>query len=261
MATTIIVENELGIFLDVIAFDATPTEQHDSIAVVTEFPVEEGADVADHIRVLPKALSCEVFVSNEPLHPFTFLGPLLALRGAEQTVPLDLPQPFNPPALFRGLTLASPGAGIRTALAAIEGRLTKPAAFATVLKFDPPFDAVAVTYAKLMAIQESKAKLRVVTTLTEYSDMALLAVSTPRTVANGTGATFQLGFRQLRKVSPATVAAPKVPLEPRGAPKRNRGGQGATAVDDEAAKKARKSLLLKGAEALVSGFENLALGG
>lgn len=261
MATTIIVENEIGIFIDVVSFDVTPTEQHDSVAVVTEFPVEEGVDVADHVRLLPKVLSCEVFVSNEPIHPFTFLGPLLAIRGAEQVVPLDIPTPFNPPSLFRGVAIASPGAGIRTAMAAFEGRLTKPALFAQVLKFDPPFDAVAITYGKLMSIQESRAKLRVVTSLTEYDNMVLAAVSTPRTVADGTGATFQLGFRQLRKVSPANVAAPKVPLEPRGGPKKNRGGQGAKTVDPEEAAKKRKSLLLTVAEAVVTGFSELALGG
>ncbi len=74
--------------------------------------------------------------------------------------------------------------------------------------------------------------------------MALLRVGSPVNLSNGTGATFQLDFRQIRKVTPGAIEAPAIPLEANGAPKKSRGGQAATAVDDTAAKETNRSIAL-----------------
>jgi hypothetical protein len=58
-------------------------------------------------------------------------------------------------------------------------------------------------------------------------------------------------MQQLKKVSPLSVEAPAVPLEPNGGPKKNRGGVGAKLVDDEAAQKVRRSSLLAATEGLL----------
>ena len=133
---------------------------------------------------------------------------------------------------------------------AIEGRMIPPVVMATTLTFDP-FDAVGETYAKLEEIRIGGAKLRVVTSLTEYTNMYLVHVGAPRTVEDGSGGTFQIDLQQVRKVSPLSVEAPAIPAEPNGGPKKNRGGQGAKLVDDEAAQKKRRSVLLNSATSIL----------
>ena len=47
--------------------DAAPVETHSLNSVTTEHPVEEGADVTDHIRISPDMLTIEGLVSNTPI--------------------------------------------------------------------------------------------------------------------------------------------------------------------------------------------------
>jgi hypothetical protein len=50
-----------------IAFDATVRLTHGSTVEVTDHPVEDGSTVTDHSRRLPKRLSLDVMVSNDPM--------------------------------------------------------------------------------------------------------------------------------------------------------------------------------------------------
>lgn len=56
--------------LDTIILDASVTELHESDADVTEFPVEEGSDITDNIRMLPKGLKVEAIITD-----FSLAGP------------------------------------------------------------------------------------------------------------------------------------------------------------------------------------------
>lgn len=51
---------------DIIEFDASVAETHTNTAEVTQHPVEEGADISDHIRKMPDELAVNVIVSNHP---------------------------------------------------------------------------------------------------------------------------------------------------------------------------------------------------
>lgn len=53
--------------IDFLDFDAVPTITYSDGAAVTEHPIEEGADVADHIRLLPKELRLEAVVTDSPI--------------------------------------------------------------------------------------------------------------------------------------------------------------------------------------------------
>lgn len=248
MSLAILVENDLGIVTEIVTFDLTVTETHEGVSMLTQFPVEVGADVADHMRAAPQIFAAEVFMTNHPTQPNLF-----KFRGRYEFTPLNLPVPFQFPKLFKGPLIASPGAGTRAAVNAIEGRMVPPVVGVTLLKFDP-FDAVGETYAKLNEIRTNKAKCRLSTSLTEYTDMYLAHVGSPRTEGDGSGATFQLTFQQVRKVSPLSVEAPAIPLEPNGAPKKNRGGIGAAVVNsDEEAHAKRRSA----AAALIDGASGL----
>ena len=48
-------------------FDASIEESHEADVDVTEFPVEEGADITDHLRPRPERITINGIVSNTPL--------------------------------------------------------------------------------------------------------------------------------------------------------------------------------------------------
>jgi len=51
----------------VVEFDATLSEAHSHTAKATEFPVETGATISDHVVQMPDAVKLEGVVSNTPL--------------------------------------------------------------------------------------------------------------------------------------------------------------------------------------------------
>lgn len=57
--------------------DAAPVETHTLDSAVTDHPVEDGADVTDHVRVLPNRLTIEGIVSDTPI------GVIAAVRKDE----------------------------------------------------------------------------------------------------------------------------------------------------------------------------------
>lgn len=61
--------SKIGLIDDVsiIEFDATLSESHDITAEITQHPVESGAKITDHYRVLPREITINGIVSNTPL--------------------------------------------------------------------------------------------------------------------------------------------------------------------------------------------------
>jgi len=53
--------------LETLVFDVMTLESPDFGTVITQHPVEEGADITDHVRVLPITLSLDVTVTDYPL--------------------------------------------------------------------------------------------------------------------------------------------------------------------------------------------------
>lgn len=47
--------------------DVAPTEGHNYDSASTDHPIEDGADITDHIRVLPDRITIEGIVSNTPI--------------------------------------------------------------------------------------------------------------------------------------------------------------------------------------------------
>lgn len=50
-----------------IEFDASVSEAHDLENEITQFPVEKGADISDHIRPLPERITINGIVTNTPI--------------------------------------------------------------------------------------------------------------------------------------------------------------------------------------------------
>jgi hypothetical protein len=47
--------------------DVTVSEQHEYENEVSIFPIEEGADIADHIKLMPESITLDGFVTNSPI--------------------------------------------------------------------------------------------------------------------------------------------------------------------------------------------------
>lgn len=62
-----------------IAFDCTVSERHSGKLVITEHPVEEGANVADHARKDPDGLDLQGIISDQPI--------LLNIEDLQPSVP------------------------------------------------------------------------------------------------------------------------------------------------------------------------------
>jgi len=58
-------DEEVGITL--FKFDASISENYSKQAVLTDHPVEEGADISDHVRSLPEEVEINGWVSNNPI--------------------------------------------------------------------------------------------------------------------------------------------------------------------------------------------------
>lgn len=66
---TVIFADDVSVYIVV---DATLDEQHKGEAEVTEFPVETGADITDHIRPKPIEFTMTGVISNTPLDFLNF---------------------------------------------------------------------------------------------------------------------------------------------------------------------------------------------
>lgn len=219
----------------VLRFDAVTAETFISSATATEFPVEQGANVSDHVRKNLDKLTMEVVVSNTPIHGYHLLS-AHGTRGRMQSVTLDIPQ-------------AKRGFG----LSALIGRVvdlfkSKPATKASVLVFDTPFIATAETLDALVQLQTEGRLIDIVSRDWYLESMIIENITAPRTPDLGTSAKFTIDFKQIRIVETRQTTAP-VPAEPRAKGIAN----GGTAGSKDAKGDRKKSLLKAGKDWLASG--------
>jgi hypothetical protein len=209
----------------IVVFDLTISEGHEATSEVTEHPVEQGSNIADHVRQNPQSLTLEMYVTNTPIED---IG-----RGVVDVLELNLPQYTPPPA---------------PTFTALEGALTPPPVpvRVQVLNFNQPFDRVKEIHDQLLDLWKAGATMSAVTSVRTYDTMVLTGINMPRTEPGG--ATFTLGLKQVRTVTTAKVAAPK-PAEKRGAPGQSKGSQSTNPMGGKDAAKA-SSLLAKALEAL-----------
>ena len=73
------------------AIDAVVSEDVSFDADVTEFPVESGASITDHVRVKPAVISLDGIVSDTPIGPIAALrdNPLFITPGLGGSLPSD----------------------------------------------------------------------------------------------------------------------------------------------------------------------------
>lgn len=149
-----------------IELDCTISETHEGAVDVTEFPVEDGFDIADHARPKAETVSLEAFVSNTPI-PF----------DAEQADASLASYPYS-----RGVVEWSS-----------KSQLLMEQAGAV----DPATRA----YNEILRIKNAGELITLTTSLRTYEDMLITSVSVPRSAQVGNGLQFTVSLKELRIVN------------------------------------------------------------
>lgn len=247
-----------------VQFDVVTHESHEGSVTITEHPVEDGPDVADHARPQGEILTVEGFVSNSPLATNLFSGPAndqaleegwdftsvdldlrSGLHGALQTVgtkqvKLDIPsQPFqvsSPVRMGTALITAALDAFGGPPEATVIKREERPPAKqrALVLKTTKPKDRVRLVFEKLSEVRIAHRMVRVETKMAEYDNMMIEKVSLARTPEDGNGGVFTVDLKRVRIVKSESVDAPQ-PAEARGSKTSSKGSKAAEKKEGEEA--------------------------
>jgi hypothetical protein len=215
-------------------FDCVTTEQTDHTASVTEHPVEDGANVADHIRDNLDEITLEVMISNTPVRDLNNLYDG-QVAGLELKVP-RFAKPIAP----------TPGSLMTAGLNAL-GNLLNPdeAVKAVVLQFPEKFNHVQYVLSTLLDWKKQGVIGKVITPHRTYPSMAITRVSMTRNGATGDGAPITIDLKEVRLVESKLVTAP-IPTEERGKIMKAKGRQPTSFVRDPAPKKSLLSKLLGG---------------
>lgn len=197
-------------FLPAFSWDIVTSESHDHTNEVTEYPVETGVDISDHVRIKPDTVT---IVGEITMTPIIATG-----GGFEGPMVLNVPT-FTPP------PFSSEAAAIGAAASAVKDLLfgPPPPTVVDLLQFPIPIDPITDAHNALLAIQTGRVFCQVVTASHTYANMVITAIGVKRDENSGV-AEFTVTFKSVTTVTSATVSAPK-PLIPAGAPKVSAGAQ------------------------------------
>jgi hypothetical protein len=241
-AVTILLWEDDSGATEFVIFDACTAQTHEGTVEITEHPVEEGSDVADHARPAPERLSLEGFVSNTPM----WSNPGVHEFGSFRKVDLEIPDQPD-------LNL-SVGTAIVSAVGSLFGSGAPDSIQA--LAFDEFRNRAREVYEKLEDARVKTRRIRVETSLREYEDMTIERLAEPRTPDDGSGILFQLDLKRIRVVRSETVSAPE-PAEARGAVTVSKGSK--AAKDDANPEKKREKLKSLAAQGFDGAAEALGL--
>lgn len=178
--------------IDGFPIDATISETHSLSSSVTEYPVESGANLTDHIRALPIEVTMEAIVSDTPLMR------MKPLRDSGRTAPQ------------------------RAAVASSQALTPQLVQTASALKPDvaKPSQAALDHLVKMHAACKP---VHIVTSLKTYENMAVTSIEIPRSKDQTGGLWFTVQFRQVQIVENTRVRRTDVP--------RGQGGGGLAGTD------------------------------
>lgn len=198
-------------------FDVCMTESQEFTSTATEHPVEEGANVSDHVKKDLDRVSIEVFVSQEPIEDVNNRG------GKVSKIPIQITKYKAPLAPTPGAVFSAVGGALKDAVGSLLGKKAEYAM--QVLTFPTTFDAVADTLEILEKVRDEVQLVNVVLPSKVYKNMHLAHIGVKGDASTGTGRTFSLDFVEMRKVTVRIVNAPK-PSQKIAETKKPKGEQG-----------------------------------
>lgn len=209
--------------LGTVAVDASLQETHTSTGEATDHMVEEGGDITDNYRVLPRRFSIEGVVSNHPINL-----PASQVDGVE-----EVPKEFTWEATPKIFGMQLGGAGLLgTAVDTIASATGVNVQTGTAKGYSPDFDRVQDCYDELDVMMERREPFDVITTLRVYGSMVFESLTVTRDKHTGHALRFSGALKQIRTVTTEFTAAPPRPLVERGKPTANLGKQSAKKLDE-----------------------------
>lgn len=192
---------QIGLLL----IDARIAENHGRSAQVTDYEIEDGTVISDHIKLDPLTLSIQGFISDAPAE---YLG-IRSLGGASQGVIGSI---FPNQAL---LNQANP-----------EQEGTVPNG-----ENRNPVDS----WTYLHDVWRKRTPISVITSLQLYKNMVITSLSAPRSVEIGKSLEFNAELREVRIVRSATVTIPsfKVKKAAEDAASKNNAGNKTPMAEDQ----------------------------
>lgn len=242
-------------------FDAVTDEQATHTADVTEHPVEEGANVSDHVQDQLDTVTLEVFVTNQPIKDVNNVygldenytemldvdGVELVQAGKKLDVPKSRPFPVTPGALMQTVGNFISDMLADDTVAQVYGQ-TKPKTTsypAQVLNWPTKFNAITDVVGILVDWKKRGVVGQVITPWKTFPSVVITSVSTTKDASVGDAAKVLLTFKEIRIVESKLVTAP-VPTEPRAKTRKAKGRQPVTIeYGDKDDKSNRKKSLLK----------------
>jgi hypothetical protein len=212
-----------------IAFDAVELEAPSHEVAITEYPIELGASLTDHVRQKPVTLRMTAVVTNSPAreHGLTQMDGL----SANMKLTVHVRQP---------LLNAPPSAQLPTSIAGIQLVKTVPVQ-AVVRTWDPQEQAVTRAeniYAELKRAMAEARELTVATDLLgDFDRMLLRSLRTERNGKSGNGLRLELELQQvlyaelLRRDVTHLLPRPKKPAHSRSQPTKDEGKPTTEEVD------------------------------
>jgi hypothetical protein len=204
-----------------IHFDVVRNETVSLSAAVTEHPVEQGADIADHIRDELDKIRLEVFVANEPTDDVNSYGATTQMFTA--LVNHSVSKPAVNPVLGVLGAIANPLGALTNALGLDNG---PPKDFPVsgqswVGAVPAGFDFVKDMVSRLEALKSTPTLVDVATHARYCSSMAITGIESQ---PHGSGAFISIDLKAIKIVASSSVDVPK-PTQARAKPKVPKGVQ------------------------------------
>lgn len=215
-------------------FDCVVRESATHSATVTTHPVEEGSDVADHVRAENATIELDILISNTPLKDVNNVW-----GGSVAALELKVPRYERPLA-------PTPGSLMNAGLNALGNLLNPPEPIvATVMQWPEKFNNCAFVLGTLLDWKDRGVVGKVVASNRTYENTVITNVETTRTNTTGDAIEIKLSLQEIRIVEAKLVTAP-VPTETRGKTLKPKGRQPTAPVKDVPAKKSVFKKLLGG---------------
>jgi hypothetical protein len=216
--------------IDLMMVDATISETVNYESELTEYPVEDGPDVSDNVRLKPVSLEIQGLVSESPI----------TLRGAAASL-----------ATSAAVAVAGRKGGFNTQLAGVAGGFIGASLLKeTVNGADADGNTRALNPADVARKQledmwRRKQIFVIVTRRRKYDSMIITKLTFPKTQQDGFSLRFNMSVRQIRIVSPETVLIRNIATEKSHGGKKTQLGKQATEAANEQEKQTG-SLLFQG---------------
>jgi len=157
-----------------IQLDANLSEEHQYENQVTEFPVEEGADITDHIKLNPERLNIEGFITNSPIE--------VVYENVNEVIE------------------RKPG----------KVEVKKTESIGNYSRIETAHEALLAISGRKIAGKETTPQIvDLVTGLRVFTDMVITSLTIPRSADIGQALKFNASFVKIRKTNTQTIEIPK----------------------------------------------------